>query len=80
VSAKPGATRAETDEQFARMYAELLHTIIHTALFAGFCYTQFADTFQEAMACFCADRRPKMSIDDMAKATRVSPTHIPGGV
>jgi hypothetical protein len=57
-----------------------MHTVIHTALFAGFCYTQFADTFQEANGLLCADRTPKIPIEEIAKATRVSRTHIPGGV
>ncbi len=75
-----GYTVADTDEQFAHMFSELMHTVIHTALFAGFCYTQFADTFQEANGLLCADRTPKMPIADIAKATRASRTHIPGGV
>lgn len=75
-----GYTVAEDLETFHRMYADLLQTIIHTALFSGFCYTQFADTFQEANGLLCADRTPKIPIEAIAQATRASRTHIPGGV
>lgn len=75
-----GYTVADDEAQFAQMYSALMDTVIHTALFAGFCYTQFADTFQEANGLLCADRTPKMPIEDIAKCTRASRTHIPGGV
>ena len=75
-----GYTMARDDVEFGRMYAELIEAVIHTALFSGFCYTQFADTFQEANGLLCADRTPKIPIEDIAKVTRTSPTHIPGGV
>lgn len=75
-----GYTVAEDEDTFRAMYTDLLHTVIHTALFAGFCYTQFADTFQEVNGLLCADRTPKMPIDEIARATRASRTHIPGGV
>lgn len=75
-----GYTVAHDEEQFERMYSELMRTVIHTALFSGFCYTQFADTFQEANGLLRADRTPKIPIEDIARATRVSRTHIPGGV
>jgi hypothetical protein len=39
-------------------------------LFAGFCYTQLTDTFQEANGLFKGDRTPKFSIQAMARATR----------
>ncbi len=75
-----GYTVAKDDESFQKMYCELMDCIIHTALFSGFCYTQFADTFQEANGLLCADRTPKIPIEVIAKATRASRTHIPGGV
>src|SRR5690606_33631510 len=49
-----GYTVAQNDAQFAAMYRDLMTTVIHTALFSGFCYTQFADTFQEANGLLCA--------------------------
>jgi len=54
--------------------------VIHTALFSGFCYTQFADTFQEANGLLTADRTPKIPIEQIARAIRVSRMHIVGGV
>ncbi|CAG1012650.1 beta-glucuronidase [Burkholderiaceae bacterium] len=75
-----GYTVAGNDEEFARMYGDLVTTVIHTALFSGFCYTQFADTFQEANGLLGADRTPKIPIEDIAAVTRASRTHIPGGV
>ncbi len=75
-----GYTAAATEQEFTAMFQALLDTVIHTALFAGFCYTQFADTFQEANGLLCADRAPKIPLEEIAKATRMSRTHIPGGV
>ncbi len=66
--------------EFRQMYSKLMDTVIHTALFSGFCYTQFADTFQEANGLLYADRTPKIPIEDIEKITRVSRTHIVGGV
>jgi hypothetical protein len=37
---------------------------------AGFCYTQFADTYQEANGLLFADRTPKIPIERIANATR----------
>jgi hypothetical protein len=38
-------------------------------LLAGFCYTQFADTYQEANGLLYADRTPKFPLERMAVAT-----------
>lgn len=75
-----GYSVADCDEAFKKNYSELMQTVIHIPLFSGFCYTQFADTFQEANGLLCADRTPKIPLEDIAKATRLSRTHIPGGV
>jgi len=75
-----GYTRAESEEDFARLYEQLLHTIIHTALFSGFCYTQFADTYQEANGLLNADRSPKIPLERIRKATMESRTWIPGAM
>ena len=37
---------------------------------AGFCYTQFADTYQEANGLLFADRTPKIPIEAIAMATQ----------
>ena len=38
-------------------------------LFAGFCYTQFADTYQEANGLLRGDRTPKFPIEEIFAAT-----------
>ncbi|HYE40208.1 MAG TPA: glycoside hydrolase family 2 TIM barrel-domain containing protein [Ramlibacter sp.] len=73
-----GYTEIKDAETFARMYEQLLETIIHTALFSGFCYTQFADTFQEANGLLHADRTPKIPLERIRKVTSLSRTYIPG--
>ncbi|MDP9043767.1 MAG: glycoside hydrolase family 2 [Pseudomonadota bacterium] len=75
-----GYSTALDAQSFQKKYQDLLDTVIHTALFAGFCYTQFADTFQEANGLLTADRQPKFPIEEIARATRASRTHIAGGV
>jgi hypothetical protein len=39
-------------------------------LLAGFCYTQLADTYQEANGLLYADRTPKFPLEAIAEATR----------
>ncbi len=64
-----GYSRAETPEDLERRYIELL-TVVHSLqLLAGFCYTQFADTYQEANGLLYSDRRPKFPLERMAEAT-----------
>jgi hypothetical protein len=41
-----------------------------TFMFSGFCYTQFADTFQEANGLLNADRTPKLPFEVISAATR----------
>ena len=48
-----------------------------SALLAGFCYTQFADTYQEANGLLYADRTPKFPIEEIARATRGRATARP---
>ena len=38
-------------------------------MLAGFCYTQFADTYQEANGLLFADRTPKFPLEEIAAAT-----------
>ena len=73
-----GYTEVRDEETFARLYEQLLETVINTALFSGFCYTQFADTFQEANGLLYADRTPKIPLERIRKATSRSRTFIPG--
>jgi hypothetical protein len=39
-------------------------------MFSGFCYTQFADTFQETNGLLNADRTPKLPLEQISAATR----------
>lgn len=70
-----GYSRAESSEDLAERYGALLAAANSLSLFSGFCYTQFADTYQEANGLLWADRTPKFSLEEMAAATRgqVSP-------
>jgi len=36
---------------------------------AGFCYTQFADTYQEANGLLFGDRKPKIPLEEIRRAT-----------
>jgi hypothetical protein len=43
-------------------------------LLAGFCYTQFADTYQEANGLLRADRSPKIPVETISQAVTGSHT------
>ena len=47
----------------------LFEAIRELPMFAGFCYTQLADTYQEANGLLYADRTPKFPIERIAAAT-----------
>lgn len=64
-----GYSRSETAQQFADRYAALLEVVRNLPALAGFCYTQFTDTYQEANGLLYADRTPKMPIEEIALAT-----------
>jgi len=57
-------------EELARRYEALLAAVHQVELLAGFCYTQFADTYQEANGLLRADRTPKFPLQRIAAATR----------
>jgi beta-galactosidase/beta-glucuronidase len=68
---KPGTwgyTTCGTPEEFAQKYERLLATIRSLGLLAGFCYTQFSDTYQEVNGLLYADRTPKVPIARIAGA------------
>ena len=75
-----GYSFAETRDEFARHYVDLMNVLADTPLFSGFCYTQFADTFQETNGLLTADRKPKFPLEEIAKATQTSRSYIPGWV
>jgi beta-galactosidase/beta-glucuronidase len=65
-----GYSRCATPDELAERYARLLAAVRSIAAFAGFCYTQFADTYQETNGLLYADRRPKIPLDVIRAATR----------
>src|SRR5206468_1100981 len=67
-------TQCETVEEFALQYAELMNAARSLPLLAGFCYTQFTDTYQEANGLLYADRTPKFPVEEVAMATRGAQT------
>jgi hypothetical protein len=64
-----GYSEVETSNDLERAYTELLKTVRELPLLAGFCYTQFADTYQERNGLLYADRTPKFPIERIAEAT-----------
>ena len=68
-----GYAEASSEAEFSRRYSSLLAVVNDIGMFSGFCYTQFADTFQEANGLLCADRTPKLPLAEIARATRGHP-------
>ena len=75
-----GYSRTETVADLERRYTELLRVVNCVPLFAGFCYTQFADTYQEANGLLTMDRVPKIPLDVIRAATRGDDPGIAGAV
>jgi beta-galactosidase/beta-glucuronidase len=72
--AAPGGTTwgyalAADAEEFGRRYERLLEAVRSLGLMSGFCYTQFADTYQEANGLLYADRTPKVPLARLRAAT-----------
>lgn len=65
-----GYIKINNRDEFKERYTQLLNVVRTTAMFSGFCYTQFTDTFQEANGLLYADRTPKLSIKNIVRATR----------
>jgi beta-galactosidase/beta-glucuronidase len=72
-----GYSEVKTDRDFAQRYYRLLHVVVSSPLFSGFCYTQFADVFQEANGLLNSDRTSKIPLEEIRKATRLSRTYLP---
>ena len=64
-----GYSRCETADELGVRYAQLLEVVRSLGLICGFCYTQFADTYQEANGLLYADRTPKVPLEFIAAAT-----------
>ncbi|GFO60188.1 beta-galactosidase [Geomonas silvestris] len=65
-----GYVRHDDIDEFERVVLTLIEVARTTAMFSGFCYTQFADTFQEANGLLFADRTPKIPLEKIAEAVR----------
>jgi len=65
-----GYTRSQSVEHFAEEFTELIRVVRSLKLFAGFCYTQFADTYQESNGLLYADRTPKIPLEQIEAAVR----------
>jgi beta-galactosidase/beta-glucuronidase len=75
-----GYTMVDDLTAFAEKFEALMHAVIHTPMFSGFCYTQFSDTFQEANGLLTADRQPKLPLEEIYRITTETRMHIRGGV
>ena len=64
-----GYSRTSTVEALAARYARLLAAVRSSETLAGFCYTQFTDTYQEANGLLYADRTPKFPLEAIRAAT-----------
>ena len=67
-----GYSEAKNPDDFLNRYRELLQTVNDLPALAGFCYTQFTDTYQEANGLLYADRTPKAPIEALALAIESS--------
>jgi Glycosyl hydrolases family 2, TIM barrel domain len=65
-----GYSRANSAADFAQKYSRLMAVVRSLPVLSGFCYTQFADTYQEANGLLTVDRAPKFPLPDIARATR----------
>jgi beta-galactosidase/beta-glucuronidase len=63
-----GYSRARTAGDFLARYRELLAAVRSVKKFAGFCYTQFTDTYQEANGLLYMDRSPKAKLEELRAA------------
>ena len=64
-----GYSRCETPADFLKRYRTLMEIVRGLPALAGFCYTQFTDTYQEANGLVFADRTPKVPPEEIASAT-----------
>jgi beta-galactosidase/beta-glucuronidase len=68
-----GYSTVDSPDSFHALYRVLLEAVNNTLMFSGFCYTQFADTFQETNGLLYADRTPKIPLEQISAATRNAP-------
>lgn len=72
-----GYSQVSTEEQFVDRYRALLDAVRNMPALAGFCYTQFTDTYQEINGLLYADRTPKAPLEQIAVATSGSIQRAP---
>lgn len=72
-----GYQHCRTQPEFQQLVCDLIDTARTTEMFSGFCYTQFADTFQEQNGLLREDRTPKIPFATIATAVRGTPPHVP---
>jgi hypothetical protein len=63
-----GYSRCQTESEFEQRFTQLMRAVASLRVFAGFCYTQFADTYQEANGLLYADRTPKIALNEIERA------------
>ena len=66
-----GYSEVATATDLEARYHLLMRRVVALELLSGFCYTQFADTFQETNGLLRADRTPKFDMASMAAALAV---------
>jgi beta-galactosidase/beta-glucuronidase len=64
-----GYSTCATANELLAKYSELMEAVRPLPTLAGFCYTQFTDTFQETNGLLYANRTPKIPLDKAALAT-----------
>jgi len=65
-----GYAHADTIEEYERLTCGVIEVARTTGMFSAFCYTQFADTFQEVNGLLYADRTPKLPLERIRAAVR----------
>lgn len=65
-----GYSRCTTPQDLLARFRSLLEVVRSLQTLAGFCYTQFADTYQEANGLLFANREPKVPLEDIAAAVK----------
>jgi hypothetical protein len=63
-----GYSEADSDAAFLEAYRKLLEVVNEINLSSGFCYTQFADTFQEANGLLIADGERRAPLEEIYKS------------
>ena len=65
-----GYSQAADAAELSGRFTQLLAAVKDSELLAGFCYTQFADTYQESNGLLYPDRTPKFPLEEIARAVR----------